>query len=124
MATEQSLVLLSYPVNADSSALQYTAMVLNASGKLVNPSAGARALGILQDDPDTANQAGALAVSGRSKAKAGGVFAVDAVLTPGTTGKLVEAGTGDVPFATAITASTADGEIVDVIINPHIATVA
>lgn len=121
MATEQRLITITLPSSADlSSAGQYRAVRKNASGEIALATAGARADGILQDKPEAQGQAASVAVLGRSKAEAGGVFAADALLTPGTGGKLVEAGTGDVAIGTSIEASAADGDVVSILLNPQL----
>lgn len=120
MAREQNLQTLTFEAGADLSDFQYRAMVKDSSGQVSAPSAGARADGILQNAPDTQGQAASVAILGRSKAEAGAAFDADVQLTPGTNGKLVELGTGEVGLATSIDAATADGDVVAVILNPQL----
>lgn len=119
MAREQNLQLLTFEAAADLSSKQYTAVVKDSNGQVDSPSAGARADGILQNDP-AQNEAASVAISGRSKAVAGAAFAADVQLTPGTAGKLVALGTGEVGLATSIDAASADGDIVAVLLNPQL----
>lgn len=122
MATEHPSVEISRLAASDLSASQFCAVTLNSSGKLALASAGATALGLLQDKPEAADRAGLVAVSGVTKAKAGGSWSLTSglvPLTPGTGGKLVEAGTGDVVLAVALEASGGDGEVVTVLLRPQ-----
>jgi hypothetical protein len=67
MAVEQELHLRSAPANSNLSSNQYYAVTINSSGNLVLSTAAANMDGILQDKP-VANQAGAYAYDGISKA--------------------------------------------------------
>ena len=99
------------------------ARIVGHQGRAVLAGAGARADGILQDKPENQGDACLVATTGRSKVKAGGSFSINAVLTPDASGKLVEAGTGDIPIGTATEASTGDGQIVSALITPQIGTI-
>ena len=123
MAFDNSLHEVNAVASADLSASQYCAVVDNSSGKAALAGAGLRADGILQDKPTAADQACLVGIRGLSKAKAGAAFNAGVVLTPDASGKLVTAGTGDVPFATSREAAGADGDIVTVLVNPQIPTI-
>ena len=123
MATEQLVRnhILSKIAGEDLTAHQYRAVTLDSSGEVVACTAGAPALGILQNAPDE-DEVAEVAIGGESKVEAGGVWALTAglvLLTPGAAGKIVEAGTGDVVCAVASVASGADAEITSAVIRPQ-----
>lgn len=117
MATENALQSISKEASADLSARQYCFMVVNSDGRLETPDAGAAVDGILQDKPDAAGRVGKLSISGQSKLVVGAAVAAGANLTPGTNGKGVTAGTGDVVACKALEAGTGDGSIISVLLN-------
>ena len=121
MATEQNLDTLSFPVDVDSSSLQYRAMTLNSDGELAVPSAGGSIVGVLQNAPDTAGQPGSIATGGRTKIVAGEALDPGDVLTPGTSGVFVVCATGDLPCGTCCETAGASGDIVSMIVTPHLA---
>jgi len=91
MATQKVLQKLTRPVAADYSAKEFYCMDLNGSAQweLVSE-AGAEAMGILQDDPDTAGDYGTCAGAGISKAIYGGTVDEGDPLTTDSSGRLVE----------------------------------
>lgn len=115
MAFYENLSVESYEAAADLSANQYQAVV-PSSGQVALAGADAQdVLGILQDNLGTAaGQAVQVGVAGKSKAKAGAAFAVDALLTTDATGRMVTATVGQHVHAVALQAAGAADEIVTV----------
>jgi hypothetical protein len=65
-------------------------MTQNSTGQAVlATTAGEKIIGVLQDDPDTANEAGLIMVQGVTKVIAGDTFAHDALLTTNALGKVI-----------------------------------
>lgn len=116
MATEEALKNITKLASADLSASQYCFMAINASGLLAAAGAGLAADGVLQDKPDAANRAGILGISGVSKIKCGAAVTAGDDLTPGTGGKAVTAGTGDVVAAKALEDGAGDGSIISALL--------
>jgi hypothetical protein len=77
MAGEIPVFSITREAGADLSAAQYKGVVLDANGKVVVAGAGAKILGILQNDP-VAGAAATVMVIGQSFAKISGA------VTPGT----------------------------------------
>lgn len=105
MSYEETLKTLSAPANADLSAGQYKAVVINSSGKVALAGAGAFCAGILQDKPAAADRACTVAYGGISKALAGGSITAGATVAANASGALVDASeavtnTGDAGGAT------------------------
>lgn len=126
MATEESLRTVNLLSDDDHSSHQYHAVKVadeNDDGDFELCAEGDAGLGILQDKPSAEGEPGLIGTHGRSKAKAGAAFGKGVALTPGSSGKLVAAGTGDVPFATSLEVALADGDIVSVFVNPQIPTI-
>ena len=119
MAYEEALKNITVPANADLSALQFTFMLVNGSGKLANPAAGGAVRGVLQNDPDAADVPGTLAISGVSRITCGAAVTAGDQLTPGTSGKAVLAATGDVVAGQALETGTGDGSVIAMVLAPQ-----
>lgn len=116
MATENALRSRSVPASADLSASQYCFMKI-ASGQLaVASDGGADSVGVLQNKPTAANQAGTLGYGGTTKVLAGGSFSSGARISCDGSGKAVAVGTGDTGLGTAI-ADGSNGKITSVLLD-------
>ena len=102
MAVEGPQIVWAFEAGADLSGDQYRAVALNASGQIVRAGAGAKAVGILVDKP-RAGQHGTVAVSGVTKAVAGGAVAPGDYLSTDANGAVVPA------TDTAVSDGTAPG---------------
>lgn len=87
MATERPGLLLSFPAEADLSTHQFKFVDLVAAGVNFTASAGAPAIGVLQDKPDAAGRHGSVMVNGESKVIAGEAVAVGDLIMTDTTGR-------------------------------------
>lgn len=100
MSTETPEGVYSLPAGADLRGSQYCGVVINTSGQLVLPAAGAKIHGIVQNLPNTNEQARVRLVGhvGKAKAGTGGVTvgarvssdAAGSFITNGATGAVFE----------------------------------
>lgn len=107
-AYEEGLVLRSGEAAEDLSAKRYFGVCVDGSGLIdLADAAGELIYGVLQNDPTAGKQA-TIAISGITKAKAGGVIAPGAKVTVNSSGKFVTATalTVDASGASATAAST------------------
>lgn len=121
MAWELKLFDVSFEAGEDLSDAQFLAVTLNNAGKVVKVSStGAKAIGILQDNPPAGSGAN-VRMLGISKVKSGSAFAVGAVLASDGTGRLIPAtaGSGYYPIGVALEAATAADQIVTAFILPE-----
>lgn len=121
MATDQALVCVSIPAGEDLSTKQYKTMNLNSSGQVVTvSSAGGRAVGVLQNDPDTAGQAATVAIGGICKVKYGGNITAGNNVQADSDGDVIVAASGDYILGVAMV-SGVDGDIGSVLlVHNHI----
>ena len=103
---------------ADLSAKQFYAVKLDSNSKLVLSGAGESIAGVLQGKP-AADESAEVMVDGVTKAVAGAAFAAGVKLTPDANGKLITATIGDFICGHAIGTSSADGDIVAVLLKPE-----
>lgn len=122
MATEQAPFCVGLLANADLSAAQYRAVTLtNSSGtaRVARSTQGDRAIGILQNDPDTAGHAATVAVAGISKAVAGASITAGAAVSVDSQGRVVAvASTVDFEIGIALKTASNAGEIIPVLLLP------
>ena len=107
MALEEVLTSITLPVATDYSAKQYYCMDVNTSGQAVLvAAAGARVVGVLQNNPDTAGYAGTVAIEGCTKVVAGAAITAGAILMSDTDGTVITA-TGTDAITVGIALETA-----------------
>lgn len=117
-ATEQILQGISLPASADLSAKQYYFVYVDTSGRLAVPSSANINLdGVLQDKPSALGQAGDMCVSGVTKLVTGAAVAIGDYVTNDNAGKGVTATSGQKAHGRALTASTATGQIITVLLG-------
>jgi hypothetical protein len=114
---EQNLQTTSEIAGVDLSAKQYRFVKLQSTGKVTVPSAGGHITGVNQDKP-VLDEVCAVAVGGVSFAQAGGTIAAGDLVTPGTDGKAVVAGTGDAVAGEAKQAAVLD-DLFTIIVKPQ-----
>lgn len=121
MATEQALILITLPADADLSAKQYTFVDINSDGEVIAASAqGQDAIGILQNDPAAADEAAVVAIAGISKCFFGGTIATAVRVTTAADGQADTSASGDVTLGIAVKGAGAD-EVGEVLLGgPHI----
>jgi len=108
----------SLPANADLSSSQYCMVSVNSSGYVAATGDGARADAVLQDKPAAQGRAAELITAGRTLIKTGGSFSAAAELGSDSTGRAVDAATGDVVNAVALEASTGANQYVWCLFSP------
>lgn len=115
--TEAILQTITVPSGSDftAAASQFIAVKIDTSGNAVVATAAKACDGILQNKPNS-TQAASVAISGVSKAVAGGDITVGQNLELASGGKMVPVASGII-VAKALTAA-ADGNIVTVLLRP------
>jgi hypothetical protein len=117
MATEISIFNFSRIAGEDLRSAQYHAVKLNTSGEIVKGTAGARCVGILQDDPED-GVVGSVMALGISPAVYGGSVSANDDLASDANGHLVTAVAGQPVVAIALEAGSS-GEEHSVLIMPQ-----
>ena len=112
---------------ADLSGNQYCAVRLTATANQINLASevagvsgvGKRGIGILQNKPKT-NEAATVAYMGLSKWVSGNTVTAGALVTYNSSGKCLDAVSGDLVMGTALDAATVDGQVISVVLFPPI----
>lgn len=112
----EALTCISLEAGSDLSASQYRFVTLAADGQVDQTGAGLDATGILQDDPDAAGVAGSVAISGVSKVVAGAATTRAGNVASDSTGRAVNATTGNFIQGIFLEAAAAAGDIVPVLL--------
>lgn len=116
MAHEKPLLDLSLPVAADYSAKQYYIMKQNSSSQAeLASTAGEKVIGVLQDDPDTAGEVGAVRVMGVTKVETGGTITVDDYLVANASGQAITRVSEDEYVVGRALASGVSGDIISML---------
>lgn len=116
MATQESMVMVTLPANADLSASKFCFVAVGATGRVAVAGNGAFADGVLQDDPDAADKAAAVAISGIVPVRCGGVVTRGGAVASDAAGKAKNAGAEDWVLGTALDTG-ADGAVISVLLN-------
>ncbi len=117
MAVEQALQSISIEAGADLSAGQYKFVQVATDGQVdLVGSAGADAIGVLQNKPDAAGRAAKVGFSGISKVTLGGTVAMGAKVQSDASGDAILAASGDHVLGTCIKGG-AVGEVGEVLLN-------
>lgn len=107
----------SYPAAADLSGGRYRGVVINSSGRIAVPAAGARCIGVLQDKPNGIDVYGKVMIMGVTKMEAGAPVAAGAPVTVDNTGRCVAALTTNYVLGFAKEAAGAAGVFIPVTIT-------
>jgi len=119
MALQESLTTITLPAAGDLSSSQYLFVDINSSGQAaVVGTAGAKAIGVLQNDPAAAGRDAAVAIAGKVKVLAGGTIAIGAKVQSTAAGKALLAASGDHVLGTAASAG-ADGSYMEVVLGSN-----
>jgi hypothetical protein len=119
MAYEQAQTKIMVQANADLSASQFCAVKLaNSSGtaQAALCGAGQQAAGFLQNKPSAQGRAAEVAVAGVTKAKAGGTVTAGSMVASDSTGRVVNAASGDIAIGLALEGTTNANELVSVLV--------
>lgn len=125
MATENGILLESYPAGEDLSNDQYRFVVLTSSGTVRRPdSADEIPIGILQNAPASGAAASVMSL-GRSKIQAGGALSVGALIGPeyvsaSDAGKAVAVDASKC-FAVVIESASAEDDLASCLLMPRLA---
>lgn len=117
MSGEMPLFDLPLEAAADLSAKMYFAVLIDSNGKAALGGAGTGRF-ILQNTPE-AGQAASVRVHGVSFGKAAAAIAKGAQVASDANGKLVTATAGTIVIGIALTAATADGDIITVLLGAN-----
>lgn len=117
MAFENNLQTITLEAGQDLSAKQYFFVTMASDGQVDPTGDGLSADGVLQNDPDAAGRPACVGISGVSKVVAGGAIARGAQVASDASGKAATATTGDRVLARALKASTADGDLIPVLLK-------
>jgi hypothetical protein len=116
MATQNLGQTISLEAGADLTSSQYRFVKLS-SGKAALCGDGEDAIGVLQNDPNSGQEA-AVALSGITKVVAGGMCTQDGYGASDSSGRAVDAVTGDFTLCRFLEAATTAGEIVSAVLLP------
>jgi hypothetical protein len=116
VAKHEAIEVISVEASADLSAHQFKFMALSSGQLALQTSSSAANVGVLQDKPAAAGRVGSVAISGRVKVVSGAAVSVGALVMSSTTGKAITAtGSGNRVEGLALTASGADGELIEIL---------
>lgn len=116
MAYEEIVQSITIESSGNLSAGQYRFVVVNGSGQIAAPSAGVRAVGVLQSKPAAAGDAATVAVAGVSKVEAAATLAAGAKVACDATGKAAAGTTGHHYVGVALAGGDA-GELIPVLLQ-------
>ncbi len=116
MAYENLGKCVTLPANADLSASQYKFVDINSSGKVAVAGDGLDAIGVLQDDPAAADRGAIVMVgAGITKVKSGGTCTAGSPAASDSSGRAVNAVSGDKVLGQFVTGTTTADEIVSLL---------
>jgi len=108
MAYKENETLVSYEAGADLSAKQFYFVSVSSDGQVDPTGDGARAVGVLQNDPDAAGKAATVATAGKSRVSCGGSVTAGGPVASDTNGQAVDAASGDWILGEALEAGSSD----------------
>lgn len=114
---EQALTCISLEAGADLSAKQYYFVTVASDGQVDPTGDGARADGVLQNDPAAAGRIATVAVAGVSRVTAGDAITRGALVASDASGKAVTAAQNDEILGLALAAAGADGDVIPVLLK-------
>ena len=122
----EQLTVPGFAAAADLTAAQYSAVRASAANRVnlaseVGGVSGAAkmAIGILQNKPNT-DEAATVAVLGLTKWVAGGTATVNALVTYNSSGRCLDAVSGDIVMGRALEGTTVDGAVITVLLLPPV----
>ena len=112
-AYEENLKTISGEAGSDLSAKQYHFVTMAADGQYDATGDGAKADGILQNDPSVAGQAATIGIDGVSKLVVGGAVTAGDDVSSNAAGRGVSATTtGDIILGRALTGASSNGQLI------------
>lgn len=122
MALQESLTTITLPASGDLSSSQNLFVDVNTSGQAaVVASAGAKGVGVLENDPAAAGRDAAVAIAGKAKVVCGAAVTAGSKVQSDANGKAITAASGDHVFGVAVSTTTAAGQYVEVLlVSQHI----
>jgi hypothetical protein len=118
MSTSENLQTISRDANADLSTKQYLCVKAVSGGKVDVCSAITDVpIGVLQDKP-ASGKAACVGIGGVTKVVVNGAIAVGIKVAPTAAGKVQTAVSTQYPIGVLLTAGGADGDIVEMLIDP------
>lgn len=118
MASEENVRALSFPAAGDLSSSQYCFGAINTSGQIAVNGDGAKADGVIYNDPAAAGRETQLAVGGRVKVRAGAAIAIGDDVGSDASGRAVPVVSGDFSLGTALEAASAADDVISMIFQP------
>jgi hypothetical protein len=119
MAYQEIVKSISLEASSDLSSSQYLFVDANSDGEAaVVSSAGAKAIGVLQNNPAAQGRAATVAVQGVVKVVAGAAIAKGAEIASSAAGKAATATSSQIVLGISMTDTTADSQIVSVLLGP------
>lgn len=117
MAYEQVTTVITREAGQDLSSNQFRFLDLSADGQVDPVGAGAAAIGVQQNDPDTAGYATSIAIQGVSRTEAGGSVTAGDEVAADTDSRAVTAGSGDVTLGVALEDASGAGSVIPVLLR-------
>ena len=119
MATYQNQEVITLVSAGDLSADQFHFLTVDATGKVAVSGNGDDSVGVLLNDPNGADQAAQVAISGKTRVEAGGGITAGANVASNASGQAVVATASDAILGIAIDGAAGAGEIVSIVFNPR-----
>ncbi len=120
MAYDGEGIRYALPANADLSASQFCAVVVNNTGKVAVAGANVRIDGILEDTPNAAGKRESICGSGITRVKAGGAVTAGDLLETDSSGRAVTSSTaGHLVFGVALASASGAGSLIPVRVFGH-----
>ena len=119
MAESQDLRVMARSANADMSAKRYyiVRVVANSGCDIASLATTSAIAGVLVNDPKSGETA-AIAYAGLGKVVGGGTVTDGSFITSDSSGRAVNAGSGDMVIGRALTTATTTGEVVSALLIP------
>lgn len=119
MSYENALRTITMEAGQDLSTKQYHFMTLATDGQ-IDPTAvaGARAVGVLQNDPSAAGRAASVGIGGVTKVVAGGAITKGNFIASKNDGRAQVAASTNVMLGIALETSTNNGDIIAMLFAP------
>jgi hypothetical protein len=123
MAIQQNTQCINLLASADLSAKQYHFVEVSGVRTVAACNATTdQAIGVLQNDPDASGEEAVIAINGTTKVVAGAAITAGARVAPNASGRAQTAVATQFPRGIALETSTADGQLIEVLLLPLIVT--
>lgn len=120
MASQEALRSITREAAGDLSADQFTFMAAQSDGEVDQVgSAGATAIGVLQNKPAAVGREAEVGVRGVTKVRAGASFAAGVKIQSDAAGLAILAASGDEVLGVSLEAAGASGEIVEMLLGSN-----